>query len=42
MAASISNGASATACNQDAQPAANPAMPPNAKYGNRAVPPVTG
>src|SRR5215468_2170709 len=42
MAASTSIGAIVTACSQAAQPAVKPASAPNAKYGNRAVPPATG
>src|SRR6266516_156814 len=42
MAASTSIGAIVTACSHAAQPAVKPASAPNAKYGNRAVPPATG
>jgi len=42
MLASTSIGAIVTACSHAAQPAVKPARVPNAKYGNRAVPPATG
>ena len=40
--ASTSIGAMVTACSQATQPAVKPASAPNAKCGNRAVPPATG
>jgi hypothetical protein len=41
-AASTSMGAIVTACSHDIQAAVKPAIAPNAKCGNRAVPPDTG
>ena len=42
MTAKHSIGATVTACSQEKKPNEMPAMLPNAKCGNRAVPPETG
>ncbi len=42
MTAKHSIGATVTACSQEKKPNEMPAAPPNAKCGNRAVPPDTG
>ena len=42
MTAKHSIGATVTACSQEKKPNDMPAKEPNAKWGNRAVPPDTG
>ena len=42
MTAKTSMGATVTACSQEKKPNDMPATLPNARCGNRAVPPATG